>query len=230
MDKLTDKSQLQAWAIKHGNYTLAPVHQELMNWMTKQFSVRALDFFCEVKNTSKGTPQQRVHVILETVEEVKQMQAHHADNAIIAEQFLKYFKSAHLTGTIADPLKSTDLSFLTNPFPKIIITYRPLKNLTGKTRQEMLDDDQRAILKTFESVWTMSQAVVFYYTDAQVKENLINGTSARIIEALGQVAEKYGFEPGTSYNYGFNRGSSYRFDSKESFDRDYESNWYYYWK
>jgi hypothetical protein len=93
-----------------------------------------------------------------------------------------------------------------------------------------LDDDQRAILKTFESVWTMSQAVVFYYTDAQVKENLINGTSARIIEALGQVAEKYGFEPGTSYNYGFNRGSSYRFDSKESFDRDYESNWYYYWK
>ena len=86
--------------------------------------------------------------------------------------------------------------------------------------EKMLDDERRAILKTFESVWTISQSVVFYYTDAQVKENLANGTSARINEALGQPAVKYEFE----------RGSSYHFDSKESFDRDYESNWYYYWK
>ena len=66
----------------------------------------------------------------------------------------------------------------------------------------------------------MSMAVVFYYTDAQVKENLSNGISARINEALVEVAEKYGFDG----------GSSYRFDSKETFDRDYESNWYYYYK
>ena len=63
-------------------------------------------------------------------------------------------------------------------------------------------------------------AVVFYYTDAQVKENLTNGISTKINEALGRAAEKYGFD----------HGPTYRFDSKESFDRDYESNWYYYWK
>ena len=230
MYTLTDQSQLQAWEILNGNFKLATAHQELMDWITKQFGVRALDFYCETKAASKGLPKQLVHVIIETVEDVKKMQAHHADNAAIAERFLDYFKSAHSPGTIADPLKSTDLSFETNPFPKIIVTYRPLKNLTGKTRQEMMNDDERAILKTFESVWTMSQAVVFYYTDAQVKENLTNGTSARISEALGRVAEKYGFDPGSSYNYGFNGGSSYRFDSKETFDRDYESKWHYYWK
>ncbi len=193
-----------------------------MDWITIQFGVRALDFFCETRKASKGS--QLVHVILETIDDVKRMYAHHADNATIAERFLNYFKSAHSPDIIADPLKSTDLSFETNPFPEIIVTYRPLKELEKKIleemSEEMLKDEERAVLKTFESVWTMSMAVVFYYTDAQVKENLINGTSAKINEELGRVAEKYGFE----------RGSSYRFDSKETFDRDYESNWYYYWK
>ncbi len=79
--------------------------------------------------------------------------------------------------------------------------------------KEVRDDEVRAILKTFESVWTISMTVIFYYTDAQVKENLANGTSAKIIEALRHV-----------------RDASYSFDSKETFDRDYESKWHYYWK
>jgi len=219
MYTLTDKSQFQAKAIKQGNHKLAPVHLELMDWMTKQFGVRALDFCCEARVNQKGTPQQLVHVILETVEEVKQMQANRAEHAIIAEQFLKYFQSAD-SNNHTDSLKSTIFSPETNPLPEVIVTYRPLKELDRKMLQEMLDDEERAVLKTFESVWSMSMAVVFYYTDAQVKENKTNGTSAKVNEALQQAAKKYGFDS----------DSSYRFDSKETFDRDYESNWYYYWK
>ena len=130
MHTLTDKSQLQALDILRGEHKLAPVHQELIDWITKQFGVHALDFYCETKAASKGLPKQLVHVILETVEDVKKMQAHRADNEAIAERFLNYFKSAHSPDTIADPLKSTDLfpdSYRdeTNPFHKIVITYRP---------------------------------------------------------------------------------------------------------
>jgi len=222
MVTLTDKSQFQAGAIKQGKHKLATVHQEIMDWITKQFGVRALDFYCETRVTSKGSPQQLIHVILETAEEVKQMQPNRAGNILIAEQFLKYFKSADSDNPIQDqdPLKRNILSFETNPFPEIVVTYRPFKEVTTEIRQEMLDDEDRAILKTFESVWTISMSVVFYYTDAQIKENLANGTSAKINEALEQAAKKYEFT----------FGSPCRFDSKESFDRDYESNWYYYWK
>jgi hypothetical protein len=220
MYTLTDKSQFQAYAIMQGKHKLAAVDLEIMEWISKQFGVRALDFYCETREASKDLPQQLVHVILETVEDVKQIQAKHADHAVITERFLKYFKSVHLENPIRDPLKSNVLSFETNPFPQIIVTYRPFKAVKMEILQEMLNDEKRAILKTFESVWTISMAVVFYYTDAQVKENLANGTSAKINEALGQAAEKYGFDP----------GSPYRFDSKEIFDRDYQSNWYYYWK
>jgi hypothetical protein len=220
MYTLADKSHFQALAIMQGNHKLAAVHAEIMDWITKQFGVSALDFFCERREASKGLPQQLVHVILETTDDVKKMQADRANNAMITERFLKYFKSANTHNSIADPLKSNVFPVETEPFPKIVVTYRPLEGLTKTILQEMLDDEERAVLKTFESVWTMSMSVVFYYTDAQVKENLTNGTSARIIEALGQLGEKYGYD----------RGYSYRFDSKEIFDRDYESNWYYYWK
>lgn len=220
MYTLTDQSQFQASAIKQGKHKLATVHMELMDWITKQFDVRALDFCCETRKTSKGFSQQLVHVILDTLEDVKKMQTNRANSTLIIERFLRYFQSAGSSNPITDPLKNTDLSFETNPFPEIVVTYRPLKGLDKKMVEEMLDDEKRAILKTFESVWTISQSVVFYYTDAQVKETLTNGISTKINEALGQVAEKYGFDG----------GSSYRFDSKEAFDRDYESNWYYYWK
>ena len=83
MYTLTDKSQFQAGAIKQGKYKLATVHLELMDWITKQFGVCALDFYCETRATSKGLPQQLVHVILDTVEDVKKMQANRADNKVI---------------------------------------------------------------------------------------------------------------------------------------------------
>ena len=220
MYTLTDKSQFQARAIKQGKHKLAIVHQEVVDWVTKQFGVRALDFACETRSTSKGAQQQLIHLILETAEDVKQMQAHRADNTLITERFLKYFKSAHSNNAIPDPLKSNVFAVETNPFPEIIVTYRPLKELSRELLEEMLEDEKRAILKTFENVWTISQHVVFYYTDVQVKENLTNGTSAKISEALEQADNKYEF----------NRSYPYHFDSKESFDRDYESNWYYYWK
>jgi hypothetical protein len=108
----------------------------------------------------------------------------------------------------------------TDPYPEIIVTYRFLKELNREIVKEMRDEEKRNILKTFESVWTISQTVVFYYTDVQMKENMTNGSSIKISEALDQVDKKYGSD-----------GSSpYRFDSKESFDRDYNGQWHYYWK
>jgi hypothetical protein len=215
-----DKSQVQARAIKQGKYKLAAVHGKITDWITKQFGVHALDFSCETRETSKGSPQQLIHVIVETGEDVKKIQADRANNLKIAERFLQYFKSTNPGDLMLDALKADVFAFETNPHPEIIVTCRPLKELDKNVIQEIREDEQRAVLKTFECVWTISMAVVFYYTDSQIKENLANGISAKINEELARVDTKYGID----------RGTAYRFDSKETFDRDYESNWYYYWK
>jgi hypothetical protein len=220
MSTLADKSQLQASAIMRGKHKLAGIHQEILDSYTKQFGVRALDFYCERREASKGSSQM-VHVILESVDDVKKIQAHRAEKGLIAEQFLKCFKSAATNNSTSDPLKSDVFPGDTNPFPEIIVTYRPLTEVDRKIVNEMLDADVRTLLKTFESVWTMSMSVIFYYTDAQIKENQTNGTSTKVLDDMEQLYKKYEFD--------FDR-NSYRFDSKEIFDRDYESKWHYYWK
>jgi hypothetical protein len=219
MYTLADKSRFQAKAIAQGRHSLAVEQQRIMDWIRKQYDVHALDFYCETRDTSKGVRQQLVHVILNTAEDVKRMQARGSSPEVL-ERFLKYFTSVESSNPISDPLKRNVFPAETDPFPEIIVTYRPLKELTLEILEQMLDDEKRAILKTIECVWTISQTVIFYYTEAQVKENLANDISKRIIAQLRHVDGKYGSK----------RSASYTFDSKEVFDRDYESNWYYYWK
>lgn len=216
----TDRSQFQAWAIQQGNHQLVATHQTITDWISKQFGVLALDFCFERRETTKGLSQQLVHVIVETADDVKRLQSNRVGNKLVGERFLEYFKSADVGNYVFDPTKSNVFPAETNPFPEIIVTYRPLKPPTEEMRQKMLDDEVRTTLKAFSSVWTISQNVIFYYTAAQVKDNETDGTSTKINQALEQVSKKYGFAP----------GSSCSFDSKESFDRNYESNWYYYWK
>jgi len=217
---LTDKSQFQANAILYGQHKLSGVDQELMEWITKQFGVRALDFFCERKERTKGVPQQLIHVILETKDDVKQMQSNRANTTAVTERFLKYLQTTNTDNPTPDSLKSNVFSSETNPFPQIVITYRPLKSLDNKIAREMFYDERGEMLKVFECVWTVSQYVVFYYTDAQIKENLANGISTKITEELERIDKKYGFGQSTPY----------RFDSKEYFDGGCESKWHYYWK
>ncbi|HWA35763.1 MAG TPA: hypothetical protein VG737_16585 [Cyclobacteriaceae bacterium] len=218
MYTISDKSQFQARAIKQGEHSLATAHQEIVDWISKEFNVRTLDFSCEKRSTTKSH-QQLVHIILDTAADVKKLQADHSARPIIGERFLNYFMSENAHATM-DSLKRDVYPQATTPYPEVIVTYRPLKDLDSKIIEEMLDDERREILKNFENVWTISMYVIFYYTDAQIKENEANGTSAKITEAIGQLDEKYGMR----------RPAPYRFDSKESFDRDYESKWHYYWK
>jgi len=182
-----DKSQFIALAIKSGRRKPDAADQQILDWITDQFNVRALHFFRETRDQ-----QQLVHLILDTPADVKKLQSNHASSKAIAEKF---------------------------PFPEVIVTFRPLKELSDEILREMRDDDERAVLKTFESVWTISENVIFYFTDKQLIENEANGTSNNIREQLKKVDAQYGL---------FSR--TFHFDSKEVFDRDYGSNWYYYWK
>src|ERR1700752_2535045 len=159
---LPDKLQFQAAALKKGKCKLANVHQEIMDWISGQFNVRALDFLCEKREDPKSSLQQVIHIVLETADQVKSMHANRADAALVTERFLKYFTSGNSKAT--DPLKRDVFPSQPLPYPEIIVTYRPLKALSREVLEEMLADEKRAVLTTFESVWTISQQVVFFFT------------------------------------------------------------------
>lgn len=220
MHTLSDQLQFQAYAISEGKHQLASEDRSVIDWINKQFGVRALDFSCETKSVPNGKSRQIVHIVMRSVDDVKLMQSNREGSTLIAERFLTYFKSTDIQKQTTDQLKKDVLSFDRAPFPQIVVTYRPLQDLETKVLREMLDAETSEILKSFDSVWTMSQRVIFFYTDAQKKENVVNGISTKLIEALDKAAERYGLK----------EDAPYYFDSKETFDRDYESKWHYYWK
>lgn len=209
MYTLGDRSQLQAHVIKTGQHKLAKEHQEVIDWINTTFDVRVLDFYFEMKQ------KQLVHLILE---DVKTLQSNRDAAKAIAGRFLQYFKSN--SGKTDDVTKGDAFSSSTNPFPEIIVTYRPLDVPDSEVISKIIQDEKYAALKTFENVWTMSMGVIFYYTDREVKENETNGMSDKISKTIEAIDAKYAD----------GQSASYRFDSKESFDRDYQSNWHYYWQ
>lgn len=142
MFTLSDQSQLQASAIKKGNYKLAGAHQEIIGWITKQFGVKALDFSFERREASPAS-QQLIHIIVETAEDVQHMQANREHTNVITERFRKYLQSPEASNHQHDPLKRSVFPIDTQP--PIIVTWRPLKEVKPDIQKEIIETGKRDI-------------------------------------------------------------------------------------
>lgn len=220
MNALSDHVQFQTQAIKLGAFQLDRPAQEFIDWISKELDVLALNFCTEMRTPANGSQQQLVHLILDKAEDVQRIQSDHSRRAAIQDRFLLYIQSSPTKIPLNDPLKQNIFPLETHPFPTIVLTCRPFQEVNSAAVKAMYEEEKDAFLKTSESVWTISVDVVFYFTDAQIQENLENGVSAQIAARLSEIAQKYGFSP----------PSSYQFDSKESFDRDHQGNWHHYWQ
>jgi len=93
---------------------------------------------------------------------------------------------------------------------------------TGQLKQlenEIGDKELWSIVKMF------STAVFFFYTDEQVRKNECNGIKEELSAKYFNILKHY-----DEFNY-FNKDNfSINLDSKENFDNNYQSNWYYYFK
>jgi hypothetical protein len=216
---LIDKLQFQASLIHQGKIQHAENHQALINWVKNEYGVIILDFCFEKNKSGSVSTKQMIHLVLETVEDVNKLKSKNQIRVEMAEKFLTDFKLNSKIATL-DCLKNDIFPSDTNPFPQIIFTLRPLEKLPIEILKKMLDDEISSALEQFQTVWTISQNIIFYYTDLQLSENKTNGLSDKILELLGNLCKKYDIAPRSPHN----------FDSKECFDRDYQSNWYYYWK
>ncbi|WP_133259575.1 hypothetical protein [Pseudochryseolinea flava] len=225
MYNTTDKSYRQARAIKAGTYRLPLVYQDFVDWLSRQFNVSVLDFACETKETSKGLKQQLLYVIVERVSDAARLESDRGNDIRIAHEFVSYFSSLDAEARTIDPLKSNVFALNTDPYPEVIIAYRPLEEIEKKIVDEKIKSECHAVIRKYGEVWTMSDNVIFFYTDQQVMENQINGEAKKLLQEILSIMKKY-----DEFGYFGTHSLSFRFDSKESFDRDFQGNWYYYWK
>lgn len=226
----TDPSYKQAREIKTGKHKLHPVHQQLIDWVSKQFHVHALDFQTHTIETPAGYQQQMLFIILETIAECERMEKTNYQE--LTKKFIDYFTSSDQALKKMDPLKSKVGLFETRPFPEIIIGFHALESIELKVAKPKVKLDDLFTLKKYKDQISGTSTfnggmswIVFYYTDAQVKENRTNGISAEIEAELLQQLKKH-----DAFNYFGPHSVFVQFDSKETYDRDFNGQDYMYYR
>jgi hypothetical protein len=80
-----------------------------------------------------------------------------------------------------------------------------------------------------KDLWEISRlfdtVTFFFYTDAQVRKYEAAGLRDLYAQEYARLLQAY-----DEFGYFQKRGVSVYFDSKENFDTNYQSNWYYYYK
>lgn len=227
----TDKSYIQARAIKTGKHKLSIAHQQLVDWVSQQFDVNALDFTCETRETSMGYRQQFISIILETKSECQKIETRN-NQVEIAKKFMAYFTSAEAALNNGDQLKNSVFPVNDKPFPEIIVGFHSLEEIELKIAKKKVGEKFQAFHKKYKNhIWLINSMsdnqhpIVFYHTDLQVNENRVNGITQTICDDFLKELKKH-----DEFNYFGQHSISIRFDSKESFDRDFQSNWHYYFQ
>lgn len=101
----------------------------------------------------------------------------------------------------------------------------------GHAARQFRDAHSDAVVRQFRdaSVWTITgmdmHTIVFYLCDSDVSENERSGCSQSIIEHCFDLVQAY-----DEFRYFTLSTFPISFDSKQRFDREYNSNWFYYFR
>lgn len=224
-----DKEYKQAHAIKKGEYKLKPYEQVLVDWVNKEFGINVLDFTCYTKETSVGYKQQAIVLNIERTVDVQKMSTRVNDSAVL-NHFIPFLLDKKLH---TDPLKADVWNMSEAEFPEIIIGYHDFEEIRRARAMEKAWKNIEALSEKYRNyIWTISTPTVgskflniFFHTDTQIEECDMNGTTKLLRSDMLEELKKY-----DEYGYCDKHWIELHFDSKESFDKNYDGNWYYYYK
>jgi len=226
MYNTTDDIYILTDKIRKRTHQLLPHDIAMVNWLNTTCGINVLNFYFHTVQTSVGYKQQHVVIIVQSIIEEKNMPGKANYNSII-EKFHQYFDENK-------PAKNDDTKRKIYPringiYPETAISFTAMEVIDVKVASTELNKNIDGILQSVENVWVISNngewKTVFYYTDEQLKQNEGNGNSQKIRDLVLAEIKKNDF-------YGDFGAHSIKllFDSKESFDRDYEGKWHYYYK
>jgi hypothetical protein len=224
-----DESYKKTKDIKNGIKPIEPRYNNLINWLEKTY-VKPRNIFCDVIGTfNKRHP--RIEIILEFKNDLKEYKldniTRHNIQGNLKEEILKAFKE-----TVDEPLfrkfnKKRNYNFMKETILNIGIFEDIAKQeIIINIKQEEIDKLIEQINN--QELWTISKnfsrTTFFVYTDEQLQkyknDNIIKEWTEKYIEIIKRYDE---------YNY-FKGCYEITLDSKENFDKRYESSWFNYYR
>jgi hypothetical protein len=231
----SDKEYTQTKRIILGTERMRPEFVPLAKWIDKTFDVRTINIVYDTLDNK--TP--RIQICFEYEKEKNKFLTHDisyfdkSKQKVIGQKFSEIIKHQGLSKNNSSISNIFGLNkngiYLTDNVFVIYGAFEPVAKLeaTYKITQKQTEE----FIKSFNNkdIWTISIGFTiptfFVFTDEKVKEY-----EKREIKSAW--ADKYYdfVKPFDEFNYFKRTDIQVYIDSKENFDKNYESNWYYYYK
>ena len=235
----SDPDYKETKLIKQGKKPLSSPQKEIVEWANATFGAKILNAYCDmVKRKSPWSDFPRLGIFYEYESDTpkfkdgiygnfnkeKQEQA--------AEEFRSILKSQKIKAGDLFSVKSflgfakpVDLERLFVYFG----AFEPVAKWEANERIPKKEIEELKVRLKNDELWTISPAfgtvTFFFYTDEQVKAGKSNGWLEKMRDAYFDLLTQY-----DEFKYFDRKTFSVALDSKENFDKNYESNCYYYYK
>jgi hypothetical protein len=196
--------------------------RELKKWIETRYSVSVVLLKYDTIDIGPHAGRPRLNVIVETDADYI---AIHKDaftlksnvKSEIAFQFSRLVAEADAT-----IFRTENIHIISD-----IFSYEAMRISTAEFITAKLEEAVREF--SMCGLWTLTamsrEIIAFFFTDAQIAKAKQNGCADRISDYSFSHVIKY--DP---FVYFARDNFPIRFDSKENFDKNYQSNWYYYFK
>ena len=231
----SDKEYKATKQIMLGKATMNPDFRRLADFIDQTFNVTTINIIYDTIDKEKR-PRLNICFEFESEKRIFYTDSGNGFNSkkqkIIAEKFrtiMKERKNVENEGFFGFLTKSKYEKYKTNNIWIVFSAFEPIARI--EANENISQDKVNQLKKEIDNkdIWEISRCfsgtTFFLYTDQQIKE--YEQSDARKLWA-----EKYFdlLEPHNEFGYFKRDKFNIYLDSKENFDNNYESNWYYYYK
>lgn len=214
----SDVEYLKAKEIKKGEESIPHPYSDLADWIRSRYSVSVLNVsYCEIEPDNRP----RLSIDLETevdrqVFERNRFSVDPKKSSAVISKFKEISENARL-----------NLSFK-NMFA-IFSAFEPIARIEANEKvPERLANN---LIKQFrhENIWCIqkmfSALIIFYYSETEKDQAVRSGMIDQYLKAYADIIQPFD-------EFGYLRSNPIipEIDSKENFDKNYESSWFYYWR
>lgn len=229
----SDKEYIATKKIMQGKAAMNPAFKPLAAWIDSTYHVKTINIIYDI--LQDGHPQ--LQICFESQQEAASFQTsasqgyNKTKQQAIAAQFKKTIDEQRLNSTgIFGFLKQGDpLKYNTNNIWVIFGAFQPVaqREAAGKITTDQLLQLQQSLHneEIWQIIYMFIDPVFFFYTDEQLKKYKDNPVKEEWADKYFAILKQY-----DEFDYLHRETFTIYMDSKENFDKNYQSNWYYYYK
>lgn len=229
----SDKDYKSTKKIKQNNSKIKEDFEPLAKWIDQKYDVKTLNIIFDYIDNDKSHP--RLQVCLEYAKDKGKFMDNRTYNFDknkqneISKKFVEITSGYELQNTPNWIKKFFGITYKTN---NLYVYFTDFESIAKIEANSSIPESEIKKLQeevNNEVLWTISRAfegvTYFLYTDEQVKKYQDSLTYKKWKKQYYDLIQKY-----DEFQYFKNDSFYFNLDSKENFDTNYESNWYYYYK